>query len=216
MKWPLPCRRRGFTLLEMLVTLVIVAMIATILGQALVQLARIERLLEGGQLRSATASLRAEWVRDALAALLPGSTEATRMHGSERELSGMSSDVPQMPVLGVAPLRLRLVSGAGATRLEMLPEGDPAPAAVVLLQWPGAQGRFRYLDAQGQWHDHWPMEFADVPLGTMTTADATAAAATALPRAIGLETGAEGPGWILAVPLASRVPEPTRAQLEDL
>ena len=49
---------RGLTLLEMLVTLVIVALVAAILGQALGQLARIERLLESGQLRSAAAALQ--------------------------------------------------------------------------------------------------------------------------------------------------------------
>ena len=68
-------RAAGLTLMEMLVTLVILAMVAGILGQALGQLARIERLLEAGQLRSAVVSLRAEWVRGALAALIPGITE---------------------------------------------------------------------------------------------------------------------------------------------
>lgn len=213
-----PRRVCGFTLLEMLITLVIVAMIAAILGQALGQLSRVERMLEGGQLRSMVISLRAEWVRNALTAILPGSTDAERMRGSERELTALSSDVPQFQAAGVASLRLRLVTDDRnqTTRLELQPEDSLASLPVVLLQWPGREGRFRYLDGDGNWQDRWPLPFVSAPLGTTISAQALAAAAKALPRAIALDTGTQGPGFMVAVPLASKIPEPTRVQFEAM
>lgn len=205
--------RRGLTLLEMLVSLVIVSLVVTILAQAMGQLARIERLLEGGQLRSAVVALRAEWVRTALNGLLPGSIEAERLRGSERELQGMSSEVPQWPSSGPARLHLRLRTDprGESTSLELLPDpvaGSEA-AAVLLLQWPGREGRFVYLDAQGNWGDRWPPASSTAP-------DPSAVASRTLPRAVALDAGPEGPGYLLAVPLAAPNPMPTRAMLESM
>jgi prepilin-type N-terminal cleavage/methylation domain-containing protein len=209
-------RRRlteGFTLLEMLVTLVILSLVATILSQALGQLARIERQLEGTQLRSVAVSLRAEWVRAALAGLMPGTTPAEQVAGSEREVQGMSSEVPRWPAPGLARLHLRLVTDdrAGVTRLELLPESGDRAAPVVLLQWAGQEGRFLYLDAKDRWSNRWP------PLSTTTVDTGTAAPALApMPRAVALDTGPAGPGFLVAVPLASPSPPPTRAALEAM
>lgn len=200
---------RGVTLLEMLVTLVLVAIVATILMQALAQLARVERLLEAGQLRGLSASLRAEWTRSALEALLPGSQDAGGLRGGERELQGFSTAVPMLPSPGLALLRLHLVTDAerDVTRLEMRPEepGDATRAEggpVVLLSWPGREGRFRYRDRHGAWLDRWP------PQAGVTMA--------ALPTAVELVTGPDGYGVLLAVPRASPVPRSTRQQLESM
>lgn len=206
MKRGLPRRARscGLTLLEMLVTLVILALVAAILSQALSQLARIERLLEAGQLRSTVVSLRAEWVRNALAAMLPGTAEADRLRGSERDLRALSTDVPGLPETGVRRMHLRMRSDelSQTTVLELLPEvpGDAEP--VVLLQWAGTEGRFQYLDAQGRWSDRWP------PM--------SGASGYALPRAIALETGRSGAGTLIAAPLAAPDPIPSRAVLESM
>ena len=206
---------RGLTLLEMLVTLVIVALVAAILGQALGQLARIERLLESGQLRSAAAALRAEWVRDALTALTPDQNGTKPLRASERELDGLSSSSPQWPSSGEARLRLRLSTDSRAeqTQLELLPPdgGDGAP--VVLLRWPGREGRFRYLDGQGQWHGQWPV--ADAVDAAGLSADSTLGPPR-LPRAIALETGSSGLGTLLAQPALSSLFLPSRKTLEAL
>ena len=201
--------RRGLTLLEMLVTLVLVAVVATILTQALGQLARVERLLEAGQLRRLSASLRAEWTRSALEALLPGSQDSDGLRGSERELQGLSAAVPMLPSTGLALLRLHLMTNADntVTRLELWPEEtgvaiNGAGSAVVLLSWPGREGRFRYRDRQGAWLDRWPPQ--------------AGVAGPALPTAVVLETGPDGYGVLLAVPRASPLPRRTRLQLEGM
>jgi prepilin-type N-terminal cleavage/methylation domain-containing protein len=205
-------RARGFTLLEMLVTLVIVALVATILAQALGQVARIERLLDGGPLRSASASLRAEWVRLALESLQPGTQDSERVRGSARELQGLSSAVPMWPGVGTAQMQLRLVASDDrrTTRLELRLNGsDDAP--VVLHSWPGADGGFRYLDRQGAWLDHWPPETTD---GVATSP--LKATNPSLPRAVMLQTGAQPWGVLVAAPRVCGVPQSSRRQLEAL
>ena len=201
--------RSGFTLMEMMVTLVIVSLVAGLVGQALFQLSRVERLLEGGQLRSMAASVRAQWVRSAIESLLPGEAgSADRLRGSERELQGLSTDVPMLPAPGLARLHLRLVflEPAGVTQLHLLAaepvQGGAQAEPVVLLTWPGRDGRFRYLDALGEWRGDWP-----APLGPP---------GAALPRAIALETGLPGMRLLLATTRASEVTLPTRAQLESM
>lgn len=202
-------RNYGFTLLEMLVTLVVVSLVAGVLSQALFQLSRIERLLEGGQLRSMADAVRANWVRSAIESLLPGEAGSSdRLSGSERELEGLSADVPMLPAPGLAKLHLRLEfdAAAGTTQLQLLDSavflGKEANAPVVLLSWPGREGRFRYRDDAGMWHENWP-----VPLQSSESG---------LPRAIVLETGLSTLPTLVAATRASPVPMLTRRQVEAL
>lgn len=203
------CRRHGFTLLEMLVTLVVVSLVAGLLGQALFQLSRIERLLEGGQLSSMADTVRADWVRSAIESLLPGEQGSSeRLVGSERELEGLSADVPMLPAPGLAKLHLRLEFDAatGNTQLQLLDTfavpGQVTSTPVVLLSWPGREGRFRYLDDTGQWHEDWPLPLASSSL--------------ALPRAIVLETGLPALPTLVSATRASPVPILTRRQVEAM
>lgn len=202
-------RELGFTLLEMLVTLVVVSLVAGLLGQALFQLSRIERLLEGGQLSSMADAVRANWIRSAMESLLPGEEgSGERLVGSERELQGLSADVPMLPAPGLAMLHLRLQfnAAAGTTQLELLEtsafQGREASQPVVLLSWPGREGRFRYLDDAGVWHEDWPLPMKS--------------SASALPRAILLETGLPALPAVVAATRASPVPMLSRRQVETL
>ena len=201
------CGTRGFTLLEMLVTLVVVSMIVAVMRQALAQLARIEQLLAGAQLRSVASSLRAEWVRSAIESLLPGRRDSDeRLRGDQHELRGLSADVPQLPAPGLSRLHLRLVfqDSSGLNELQMqLPTNDPLSSSwIVLLSWPGREGQFRYLDRGQTWHDQWPPALAsdDEPL----------------PVAIALETGLPEVRALIARLRATEQPLPTRSQLESL
>jgi type II secretory pathway pseudopilin PulG len=191
------------TLLEMLVSLVIMGFVAALLSQALWQLSRTERLLQSGQLRSLNESLRIEWLRAALEALQPlPVTHAQAVHGGERELAGLSLAAPQWPLAGTRPIRLRLVYAPDAdTTALMLAVADEPPQP--LLVWPGRSGRFRYLDRQGRWHDEWP-------------ARTLAPAAVRLPAAVAIQTGLERAPLIVAAPLASPEGQPTRAEILGL
>ena len=56
--------QQGLTLLEVLVTLVIMGLVAGIVSQALFQVARIEQRLAGTQLLAMNETLRLEWFPD--------------------------------------------------------------------------------------------------------------------------------------------------------
>jgi prepilin-type N-terminal cleavage/methylation domain-containing protein len=200
--------RRGLTLLEMMVTLVIVALVVSLLWQALAQLGRIERLLGAGQLQSLSNSVRAEWVRNALEGLLPGEAHTPQAFGgSEHELKGMTARAPSVSDLGAVDFVLRIDTDerAGETRLlwSLAPSGlslrTEAPP-VALLSWPGRTGRFRYLDAKGEWHDTWPPA-----LGLQTGG---------LPEAVALETGLDEVPLLVASTRVSPLPLPSRRALE--
>jgi prepilin-type N-terminal cleavage/methylation domain-containing protein len=205
-----PRRNRGFTLLEMLITLMIVSLVAGIVWQAMGQLARVERLLEQGQMQSLAQAVRGEWLRSAFASLLPGTAQThDRFQGSSTELSGLSAEAPVWPVPGLAFFRLRLeydaVSNTTALRVSgeaTLPDMAP-DAYITLLSWPGRDGKLSYLDEGGQWQDAWP------PSGLAKTAPA-------LPRAILLETGIQAMRLVLATTLASSLQMPARIQLESM
>lgn len=201
-------RQTGFTLLEMLVTLVIVSLVAGVVWQAMGQLQRVEGLLTAGRFEAVEQSIRAEWVRSALTALLPGDERrGDRLAGSALELTGLSADVPAWPAPGVAPLHLRLEHSASDDQTSLLlvpPEaaGAAPGTAASLLRWPGRTGRFSYLGHDSQWHDRWP------PEGLQK--------APALPRAVLLETGVPGLAVVLAPVPTSPTPLPSRLFLEGL
>lgn len=197
------CRRaRGLTLLEMLVSLVIMGFVAALLSQALWQLARAERLLQAGQLGSLNESLRIEWLRSAIEALQPlPASNALALRGSSRELAGLSLAAPQWPLAGTRPMRLELRYTPDTDTSTMLLAVADEPAQ-PLLAWPGRSGRFRFLDHQGRWQDEWPAR----SLGT----------ALRLPAAIAIETGLERAPLIFAAPLASPQGQPSRQELQGL
>jgi prepilin-type N-terminal cleavage/methylation domain-containing protein len=205
-----PARRTlGFTLLEMLVTLVVVSLVAGVLSQALFQLSRVERLLEGGQLSGMADSVRADWIRSAIESLLPGEVGGSeRLRGSERELQGLSADVPMLPAPGLAALHLRLEfdEALGMTQLQLLQtpasQVGEAREPLVLLSWPGREGRFRYLDDTGTWQENWPLP--SNPRGA------------GLPRAISVETGLAAMPFLVAATRASPMGLLTRRQVESL
>ena len=200
----------GLTLLEMLITLMIVSMVAGIVWQAMGQLVRVEKLLEQGQMQSLSQAVRAEWVRSALASLLPGALKTQdRFQGGATTLDGLSAEVPNWPSAGLGRLQLRLQhdTATDITALQLRGEGNPvdntADRYTTLLSWPGRQGKFSYMDEFGAWQDTWP----PVRLGKP---------APALPRVIALETGIPALRLVLAATLASALPLLTRTELEGL
>jgi prepilin-type N-terminal cleavage/methylation domain-containing protein len=203
-----PCPR-GTTLVEMLVTLVIVSLVAAIVGQALAQLARIERMLESGSIASLSSAVRAEWVRGALASVVPGEIAGGDVFdGQERELIATSADFPRVPEPGLARMRLRMHydETTSTTELQLddptIPSEETASPGTVVMSWPGRAGRFQYLDAAGEWKSSWSVK----PGGTLP----------ALPLAIAVETGLLELPLVVAVVRSSQTPLPTRRRLESM
>ncbi|KQV47061.1 hypothetical protein ASC95_26515 [Pelomonas sp. Root1217] len=190
-----PGRERGFTLVEMLVTLLIVAMISGLLWQAMQQTFQVERLLQDSGAERQMQVVRREWVRSLLESALPDRLGAVeQFHGDASEVMLTSAEMPDLAGFDAGWMRLvfdrdprtgqhRLVAKSIATQAERDAWQDRALAEATLLQWSGAPPRMRYLDVQGEWHDAWPVPGARVQR---------------LPIAVMLELGDEAGGPLIA------------------
>jgi len=193
---------RGFTLLELLVTLIILGFITAVLAQAMNQMFRIDQTLAKTAIPGQAEAVRVEWVRQALSALQPP-TPAGRnaIRGTDRTITGVSGNpIATGPSgYGSVDLRLRFDATVGETHLEAWLPGRQEP--VVLLHWPGNGGQLSYFDATGTRLDQWPP-----PLGRHDP----------LPALITLETGSESAATIVAAPLMGSDEHPARLDLEQL
>lgn len=197
------CRQRGLTLLELLVTLVIAAMLVALLSQSVSLVYRIEAVLAGERLRGQALLLRTEWLRLALAGLQPGDRAGRgALRGDSRELVGRTTNPigPSAGGWGELSLRLRFEPQSGETLLERIGP-TPERRTQTLLRWPGDVGRFGYLRRDGTMEPQWPPALGTQP---------------ALPAAVVLETALPGFATLIAVPHAVDSPLPSRADVERL
>jgi prepilin-type N-terminal cleavage/methylation domain-containing protein len=198
----------GFTLLEMLVTLVIVAMAMTLVSQLLGQMQRVEQRLAETSLRSSTELVRREWVATALEGLSPGAPgrdESPR--GDDRSLQGLTLAAPDSAGTSVSAMRISLRNelSADATVLELrlapTTTGLDAAPAAELLRWSGNEGEIRYLDADGQWHRRWP---------------SASVSSASLPRAVVVLAGPQAAPLVVAAPQTSEQPLARRVDAQEL
>ncbi len=204
-------RARGFTLVEMIVTLTLMAMIATVLWQAMSQIARVERLLQRSGVDGQLDLVRREWLRSLVQAALVEQIGAPRQFvGDGQQLRLASSETLALPGSAIGQVvQLRFVADA-ATRQQKLTIFDAKAEATIALQqatpvellsWTGAEGRFRYLDGEGVWQDQWPVPRpAQAPSGDPDLDFRRDLQATLprLPRAVWIDLGPELGGPLLA------------------
>jgi general secretion pathway protein J len=205
---------RGFSLLEALVTLVILSMIATVMMQSLSQVLDLRERVLRSERDARVAALEERWFRESIGAAvadLPGAAGA------------FQGDSRSMRFLGLDPL-----DGSGLAVVEWRIEATPAGARLELRQgdraWPlrggfGAATGFRYLDAAGRWQSRWP------PAAEPGAAPADAAIAgpnvrEVLPQAVAIGLGEalepEGPVWVADIGASAGLPLPLRVRLEGL
>jgi prepilin-type N-terminal cleavage/methylation domain-containing protein len=207
------CASQGFTLVEMLVTLALMAMISALLWQALQQVLRVEGLLQRSGVDGQLDIVRREWLRGLIQASLVEQTGAPRqLQGDGQQLTLVSSEALNLPGLKAERLQIRLDTDPQSGRqrlwvgeapaLDAFAQGLRATAAPVeVLAWRGKPGAIRYLDAGGQWFDQWPPPPA-AQLAAVTGEDdamrAARAAVPRLPRAILLDLGKDVGGTLVA------------------
>lgn len=226
MKWiATRCPHRpqgGFTLVEMLVTLALMAMISALLWQAMHQVLRVEQLLQRSSVDGQLDVVRREWLRGLIQASLVEQTGTPRqLEGDAQQFTVVSAEALSLPGFRAAKLQIRLESDAGSGRQRLLiaeapatdafAQGLRAPAPPVeVLAWQGKPGAIRFLDASGQWLDQWPPP-ASMLLAAAGGDDDDMRAARAgvprLPRAVWLDVGGDAGGALVA---ALSVTEPGR------
>lgn len=173
---------RGFTLMEMLVTLVLVSLVSTLLWQALAQAARIEAQLADTRVLGEREALQRAWVQQALAGVASGPLgDRAGLEGREDRLESYTT-MPPWPVasgLERMVLLLRPDDRSGSQQTTLLAQREAAEP-VPLWRWEG-NGRFEYLDPENRWQPQWPPGTTGAP---------------ALPRAIRLLGPREGVLWV--------------------
>jgi general secretion pathway protein J len=144
-------RDAGFTLLETIVTLVVVSLIVTVLMQMLHQSLGLRARLLRHERASRVSGLQEQWFRDTVSSAvadLPDAYGAMSGTGDSLEL------VTPAPLegTGLQRVRWRLEGGAGGDALTYA--GDGA-APVQVIAGPLHDAAFSYLDSQGQWQPEW-------------------------------------------------------------
>lgn len=214
---------RGFTLVEMLVTLALMAMISALLWQALHQVSRVEQVLQQSGVEGQLDVARREWLRGLIqATLVERSSGPRQLQGDAGQLVLTSAESVNLPGLQADRLQIRFETDSRSGRQRLLVSAAPAldsfqtesqAPPVELLAWEGKPGTLQFMGADGQWQDRWPLATASVVV--QDEADMLRAAQAArprLPKAVLLDLGADAGGPLI---VSLSVTEPARLSRAD-
>ena len=141
----------GFTLLETVVTLVIVSLLIATLMQALSHALSLRTRVLRLQGEARTDFLQEAWFRETVATAQADLDDA--MGALEGTPDSLSYATP-MPLVarGMSRVRWWLDSDGAGTSLHY---SDPDTQDLVLVRGPLREASFAYLDHDGQWHRDW-------------------------------------------------------------
>lgn len=156
---PSPRRHaRGFTLLEAIVTLVIVSLLVTVLMHALAQALGIRTRLLRFQGEARVAALQEAWFRETVAGAQVDHPEAL---GTIEGTSTSLAYATPSPLSAKGFVRVRWWLKSDATGAAVLHYSDPASADLVVVPGPLRKASFAYLDHEGNWQREWKPEEDD-------------------------------------------------------
>jgi len=145
----------GFTLLEMLVTLVLFSFLSSLIWQGMAWMAGVERSMAVTQTFSTRESLRQEWVRQLFRGIVSGLFMGPdSFKGTKTGFTCLTSTPPWPGLAG--PLEIQVALGQQDERTDVTVQTagrDP----VQLWSFKG-EGILDYLDESGRWHNAWPPE----------------------------------------------------------
>jgi len=194
---------RGFSVLEALVTLVILAMVTTVMMQGLFFALGVRERVIRSDAEARRVALEQAWFRDSVGAAiadLPGAGGAFRGDAAAFHFTTLD------PIDGSQRLA-RIEWRVEDARLSYR-QGDQPPVVIAGLS---REAAFRYLDAAGGWHAVWPPSSAQAAAGSPPIpAAARAPRAEHLPRAVALAWHADGRAdlWLAGIGADAALPIP--------
>nr|WP_295784909.1 type II secretion system protein [Rhodoferax sp.] len=185
--------QRGFTLIEMLVVLIMVAMISSVLFQALERSYSLQRRFGTELFKVQQGQMATDWYRQTVQGLYPDQLGASNtFHGDASSFSGLTTNPLGDDHGAPTPFQWTLVIHPDRNNTELTYRDSGPPT--TLLTWRGTDAKFVYLDEQQVTHDRWPP-----PLGLFPQ----------LPRQIHVEAKDDGERIsIFASPRGPTDPEP--------
>jgi prepilin-type N-terminal cleavage/methylation domain-containing protein len=159
-------RQQGFTLIEVLVTLVLLGLVAATVFGSLRQVLEARIRLRPYLDQSQETALAAGWLRRTVHGLIADYPDAKdRFTATADRFSGLSASPLAGPPGTPTAFRwtLRYDAGQDTTVLEYS-EGTMAPMRIAA--WPGRQGAFAYYGSDQKWRSDWPPEpSGETPVG---------------------------------------------------
>lgn len=146
-------RSSGFTLLEMLVTLVLFSLASSLLWQGMAWMVQVERSLSATQAFSTRGALQQEWVRQLLRGIVSGLYTGRESFTGHSEGFTCLTTTPPWPGLA-GPLEVRVELARNGEQVELRAH-SPGVEVLPLWSWAG-EGTLDYLDETGVWHEAWP------------------------------------------------------------
>lgn len=184
--------QRGLTLVELLVTLVLMSLVGGVVAQMMGQSRRVEALLEQQSTATRLEGLHEIWLRETVEGALPSALGAPPdFVGHEQGFSVTTTMPPLAESQGPQRVRIELAG----TELQV--KAERTQALTTLRLDLGRKAAFEYLDDAGQWRPQWP----PLDVGALRT----------VPVAVRLLR--EGRTPLLMLPRASALGLPNRAQL---
>ena len=155
----------GFTLIEVLVVMVLLALIGGVLFQALERAYRLQERFGTTLFSVQQGQMASDWYRQSVQGLYPDHPNGAGIfQGKPQEFSGLSTN-PLNADYGIPTLitwRLRVEPGNNSSELVYVDKGQETS----ILNWRGNAARFVYLDDKQVPHNTWPPslgQFAQLP-----------------------------------------------------
>lgn len=150
--------QRAFTLIEMLVVMIIVAMVVTLIVQGFGYTLGVYQRVVKSQNNAYQQVFAYRWFTTSLQSQVAMRPKDRGLEGDARQLTTYSLQ----PLLAPQGLKTRigwhLHEEAGVLRLQY----REANQELEIQRWPGASGYFEYMDEQGRWVQHWPLEKSEL------------------------------------------------------
>ena len=145
----------GFTLVEVLVVLIMVAMISSVLFQALERAYRLQERFGTELFNIQQGQMATDWYRQTVQGLYPDHADGSNLfRGKDQAFSGLSSNPLGDNYGAPTPIAWKIRSNPQSGMTELIYTEDKRETPVI--SWRGKPARFVYIDEQQAPHDSWP------------------------------------------------------------
>jgi len=156
MRWMCPGLKRGFTLFEMLVVLVITGLMGAVLMQGFSIILATRLSVSNNIANLQDLILNHNIPVDPLRGLLPDyQSNPNQFRGQARTLVGQTLRPLLSPPGAPTPFTMTMDYDGNSGTTTLIYE-EPGRGKAELARWPGSAQSFKYRDLEGEWQPAWP------------------------------------------------------------